>query len=139
MTTRARGELEAQAAAAVAAMRQLVREQGVTPDRAVAAAIDALPVAAFVADDEGHYVAVNEAATVLTGYKAADLRRMSVWELTPEVLESEAPILWKAFLATGEQRGDYRIVTKDGRSLAADYAARANVLPGLHLSLLRAR
>ena len=46
-------------------------------------AVDALSVAALVADTHGRYVAVNHAAATLTGYSASELTPLSVWQLTP--------------------------------------------------------
>jgi len=100
--------------------------------------IDTLPVAAFVADTHGRYVAVNNAAAALTGYSASELTRLSVWQLTPNANEREAEVLWRAFLSRGEQHGEYQLLTKDKRVIVAEYAACTDVMPGLHLSLLRA-
>lgn len=111
------------------------------PTRAAAKAtltrlIDALPVAALVADDHGHYLIANRAACELTGYRNAELRRLSVWDMTPGANQHDAEVLWRAFLQQRKQSGDYQLVTKAGHVLKADYAARADVLPGFHLSLL---
>jgi len=100
--------------------------------------IDTLSVAALAADTHGRYVAVNNAAAALTGYAASELTRLSVWQLTPNANEHEAEVLWRAFLSRGEQHGEYQLVTKDKRVIVAEYAARTDVMPGLHLSLLRA-
>ncbi len=99
--------------------------------------IDSLSVAALVADTHGRYVAVNDAASALTGYSISELAGLSVWQLTPNVNEHEAEVLWRAFLSRGEQHGDYSLVTKDHRVIIAEYAARTDVLPGLHVSLLQ--
>jgi PAS domain S-box-containing protein len=99
--------------------------------------IDRLPVAALVADMHGQYVAANNAAAALTGYTVSELARLSVWQLTPNANEHEAETLWRAFLLRHEQHGEYPIVTRHNRVVVAEYAASTNVLPGLHLSLLR--
>jgi PAS domain S-box-containing protein len=100
--------------------------------------IDRFPfTAALVANTQGAYVAANRAASELTGYDQHELLTLSVWDLTPTVSEAEADILWRAFLQQREQSGVYTLVTKDGRTVEAAYAARAHVLPGLHLSLLK--
>jgi len=99
--------------------------------------IEALPVAALVADDDGRYVLTNPLASKLTGYSADELRRLSVWDLTPSKNDREAETLWRAFRQQRAQSGDYQLLTKAGRVVTAAYAARAHVLRGLHVSLLR--
>ena len=100
--------------------------------------IDQLPLAALVANDAGLYVETNKAASALTGYPAAELNRLSVWHLTPLPNAREGEVLWRAFLQQGAQSGTYSLLTKDGRIITTTYAAQAHVLPGLHVSLLRA-
>jgi PAS domain S-box-containing protein len=127
-----------------ASLRELLRglaeaarrhEPGVQELRRV---IDTLSVAAFVADTHGRYVAVNNAAAALTGYTVFELTRLSVWQLTPNANDHEADVLWRAFLSRGEQHGEYPVLTKDKHVIVVEYAARTDVMPGLHLSLLRA-
>jgi PAS domain S-box-containing protein len=93
--------------------------------------------AALVANTEGRYVAANRAASELTGYGQQELLTLSVWDLTPPAGEHDADVLWRAFLQQREQTGVYTLVTRDGRTVEAPYAARAHVLPGLHLALLK--
>jgi PAS domain S-box-containing protein len=101
--------------------------------------VDALGVSALVADNAGSYILTNADASDLTGYSADELRRISVWQLTADANDHEAETLWRAFLLQGEQRGDYPLLTKNGHIVTAEYAARAHVLPNLHVSLLRRR
>jgi PAS domain S-box-containing protein len=104
----------------------------------LAALISDLPCAAVVADSSGRFVAVNDRAVALTGYSRVEMLRSSVWQITPATDEHDAERLWRAFLVAGTQTGRYSVLTKDRRSIEADYAARAHVLPGLYLSLLEA-
>ena len=99
--------------------------------------IDPLLFAALVANNEGRYVLANGAASELTGYSQRELLKLSAWDLTPSGLEHDAETLWRAFLQQREQTGVYTLLTKDGRSVKAAYAARAHVLRGLHLALLK--
>ena len=101
------------------------------------AIIQTLPFAALVADDAGHFVSVNLEAAAVSGYTVPQLLRLSVWELTPMHLDGDAEHLWRLFIRYGAQSGDYTIRTKSGELVALKYAARTNILPGLHLSLLR--
>ena len=104
--------------------------------RSLKESIDAVPLAVLVSDDSGAYVMANAAASTLTGYSEAELRKLSVWHLTPDIHEHEAETLWRAFRQQREQFGTYRLLLKDGRTTVASYAARANVAPGLHVSVL---
>ena len=103
---------------------------------ALGALIDALPLAALVAEDHGHYVLANVRATRLTGYSARELRRLSVWDLTPASRLGTGEALWRAFLSREQMAGRYPLRRKNGRIVEARYVAVANVLPGLHVSAL---
>ena len=98
--------------------------------------VDASPLAVLVADDDGKFVMANRAASSLTGYSLSELLKLSVWQITPDVHEREAETLWRAFRQHSEQSGSYRLLLKGGRTAVAEYVARTNVLPGLHVSVL---
>jgi PAS domain S-box-containing protein len=98
--------------------------------------IDGLPFAAFVANDAGVFVMVNRAASSLTGYSSSELLKLSVWHITPDVHEREAETLWRAFRQQSEQTGTYRVLRKNGATVVSHYAAKTNVVPGLHVSIL---
>jgi PAS domain S-box-containing protein len=114
-------------------------ESGEKPLVALGELINEVPFAALVADDHGRYVLANARAAGLTEYSERELRRLSVWDLTPSPAKHDFEVLWRAFIEQGEQRGRYKVVTKTGSIVTADYAARANVLPHLHVSVLRRR
>lgn len=91
----------------------------------------------MVADDEGKYVAVNTAMCAMLGYEREDmLLGMSVWDLTPERYGESGAAMWKGFIAAGEGFGTYQLVRADGSLATFDFIARANVIPGLHVSIL---
>jgi len=104
--------------------------------RSLVEMVDASPLAVLVANDSGSYVMVNGAACTLTGYSPSELRTLSVWQLTPDIHEREAETLWRAFRQQSEQFGTYRLLRKDGRTVVSEYAAKTNVAPGLHVSVL---
>jgi PAS domain S-box-containing protein len=112
---------------------------GDEPLVALRSAIDLLAVAAMVADDAGQYLLTNAPASSLTEYSARELRRLWVWDITPNSNKPEFELVWRAFLQQREQHGEYPLVTKSGRVVTTDYAARANVLPHFHVSVLRLR
>ena len=99
--------------------------------------VDPLPFAAFVANNEGLYVVTNRAASRLVQYSPEELQEMSVWDLTRPQTVQDAEVLWRAFLQQREQTGEYELLLRDGTFARMLYAARAHVLPGLHLSLMK--
>jgi PAS domain S-box-containing protein len=115
---------------------QALARAGEEPLVALRALIDRLSFAALIADDDGAYVLTNAAATRLTGYSTRELSRLWVWDLTSDPNKHHVETLWRAFIQQRGQRGDYTLVTKAGRVVTAEYAARANVLPHLHVSIL---
>ncbi len=91
----------------------------------------------MVADDEATYVAVNRTMCRMLGYEREHvLLGKSVWDLTPEPHAGNGRALWRDFIAAGEGYGTYLLLCRDGSSRAFDYIARANVIPGLHVSIL---
>jgi PAS domain S-box-containing protein len=98
--------------------------------------IEAIPAAAFAADNSSRYVGTNEAARALTGYSAAELLGMTVMDLTPMPKTAAGQKLWEEFIAKGGQRGEYELWTKQGVPVKVRYWAYASVAPGIHLSLL---
>ncbi len=93
-------------------------------------------VALIIADDAGHYLAVNEQAAELTGYDADVLTTLSVADLTPEPQAEVKDELWHQFMASGAQEGVYLVKRRDGAAVPLRYVAFANIAPGLHLSAL---
>lgn len=91
--------------------------------------------AIILVDDTTRCTDVNRAACALTGYSREELLQMGLLELAAAGQESEA--LWPAFLAAGEQSGEDRLCCKDGTTVAVEYRAVANVIPGLHMWVLR--
>lgn len=116
------------------ARRQVL--DGTAPREVLRRLIEAVPFAALIADDSGRYVLANRAASRLTGYSGAELRRLSVWDLTPRDDERDTDVLWRAFLRQRAQTGVYTIRTKPGKIVNAHYVAQAHLLKGLHVSLL---
>ena len=76
--------------------------------------IERSPLAVFVADQEGRIIEVNHSATELTGYDAATLLKMPIWELHSaedrEVVLNE----FRNLAHEGRVEGEYRFRRKDG-------------------------
>jgi PAS domain S-box-containing protein len=93
-------------------------------------AIDEAPVLVFVADDEGHYVAVNRQACETLGYSRRDLLGMTVAEVA---VAPEAPELYETMLREGHLEGTTPIRCSDGRLLTFRYWAKAVKVSGVDL------
>jgi PAS domain S-box-containing protein len=93
-------------------------------------------VSVLAADNSGRYVAANTRATALTGYSHAELLHMSVRDLTPAMRRDTSGEMWRQFIRSGAQSGDYVLERRDGALLDVHYAAYASVAPGVHISML---
>jgi PAS domain S-box-containing protein len=93
-------------------------------------AIDHAPVAVFVADEQGRYVAVNQAACVLLGYSREELLGLQVDDVAQY---GEADEEWSELLRAGARVGTSRLTCKDGTSVEFTYAAGATTVAGMPL------
>jgi PAS domain S-box-containing protein len=93
-------------------------------------------IALVIADDSGRYVAASGATRQLTGYDAAELTGLSVWDLTPLPDTADGQGLWQQFIAAGAHHGHYVLRRRDGRPVDAQYCAVANIAPGWHVSAI---
>jgi PAS domain S-box-containing protein len=91
--------------------------------------------AMVISNDEGRYVDVNPAACEVFGRTHDELVGMRVGAVsgTPE----KAGTAWRSLLEEGAVRGPYEVVRPDGTVRETEFSARANVLPGRHISVLR--
>ena len=96
------------------------------------AALSALDLI-LVANDDGRYVDVNDAAAAVMGLSRQEIVGRRVEEFFPEV-RREA--VWAAFIAAGVHSGICEL-TVGGTMRKFEYRARANFSPGLHLGILR--
>lgn len=94
-------------------------------------ALDAI----LLADDEMHWVEANPAACTLLGYSREELLRLTVLDLTLEQDRDFTQEIWRAFISDGQQKGDYTLLRRDGTTVAVEYRAVANIVPGLHLAI----
>jgi PAS domain S-box-containing protein len=91
--------------------------------------------ALVLADDSGEYLDANPAACDLFGLPRAELVGRSVADFASQEFDFESA--WSAFLDAGSMRGEFELVRPDGDTRVADFAARADIRPGEHLSVLR--
>lgn len=91
--------------------------------------------AMVITNDEGRYVDVNPAACEVFGRMRDELVGMRVGSVsgTPE----QPGQAWRSLLEDGATKGPYEVMRPDGTIRETEFSARANVLPGLHISVLR--
>ena len=88
------------------------------------------------ADDRGRYVDASPAALELLGYSLAELRGLSIWDLTPAAQELDGLQAWQSFINRGSLEGEYELLTKAGRRLMVHFVAVADRASGRHRSVL---
>ena len=93
--------------------------------------------AIVLADDEARYVEANPAACALFGRSREEMLRRRVPELAPPSLRPDAERAWREFRKAGSQKGEFEVARPDGSIRMVEYSAKADVVPGRHLSILR--
>jgi two-component system, cell cycle sensor histidine kinase and response regulator CckA len=88
-----------------------------------------------IADDSGCYVDVNPAACELFGRSRAELVGLAPGDVSESPAEGERS--WRELLTDGSATGRLAVVRPDGEIRETEFAAKANVLPGRHVAVLR--
>ena len=96
-------------------------------------ALDAI----LLANDAGEYVEANAAACALLGCNRDSILQLHVWDLPADASASHTREGWNEFLKEGRMSGGYRLRACDGTMHDVEFRSVANVLPGLHLAILR--
>jgi len=91
-------------------------------------AIEHTPVAVFVADEHGMYVAVNPAACTMLGYERGELVGLHCSDVARDGASDEAR---SELLRNGTHRGTSRLTRKDGTIVEFAYAAAATTVAGM--------
>ena len=102
-----------------------------------AALLESVPDALLVADDAGRCVEANASACALLGRAREVVLGTTVVDLAAVDVRARVATLWSALLRDGALEAELRIVRPDGRDRVVDVTARANVWPGLHVTVLR--
>ncbi|MGE0931908.1 PAS domain-containing protein [Peijinzhouia sedimentorum] len=105
-------------------------------DEKYKAIVDHTSDAIMLADNEGKYVAVNDAATFIFGYSESEFLQMSVDDLLLSHPEIDFSEIWEDFKSKDNSYGNVDLLTKYGKIISVSYKAKTNVLPGLHLSVI---
>jgi PAS domain S-box-containing protein len=105
--------------------------------RSYGAIFDAVLEAVLVADDFGHCVDANRAASILFGYTVEEMtgKHLSDFRAEPDPLGSAAR--WATLLERGELGGEAEIRRKDGTIRTIEHRSVANFVPGAHLISIR--
>ena len=96
-------------------------------------ALDAI----LLANDAGEYVDANAAACALLCCNRDEILQLHVWDLPADDSVSHTREGWAAFLKEGRMSGGYLLRARDGTLRDVEFRSVANVLPGLHLAILR--
>ncbi|HOL41262.1 MAG TPA: PAS domain-containing protein, partial [Methanospirillum sp.] len=72
------------------------------------------PIGIFIADEQGRYTFVNDAACAMTGYSRDELIGMSLFHLISQEDQDFAAAHFTKVKNTGSATGEYRYVTKSG-------------------------
>jgi len=118
----------------------VVREQGFLVDvtamhettSLLRAVWDSTLEAMLVADDDGGYVDANPAACALFGRTRDELLSSNARDIV-----GTSELAWRAFRERGRDSSESTIVRPDGERREVEGTARADVLPGRHLTVLR--
>jgi PAS domain S-box-containing protein len=96
----------------------------------VGEALEHGPVAVFVADDDGRYLAVNAYACELLGYTRAELLELRV----PDVaVDAGAQANYSEMRRTGSRTGQTRLRRKDGSEIEMDFRASQTTVGGMRV------
>ena len=98
-------------------------------------AADAAADIILVADDERRYVDLNQAAADVLGLPREAVIGRSIDDFFSEARAQPVPLAWQRFLTDSEQHGVCKLRNREGAFF--EYRARANFVPGLHVSVLR--
>jgi PAS domain S-box-containing protein len=93
-------------------------------------AIEHGPVAVFVADEVGKYVAVNQAACVMLGYTREELLGLRVADVAQY---TEATEEWGKIRQAGTRVGTSTLTRKDGTAVEYSYVAGETTVAGMPL------
>jgi PAS domain S-box-containing protein len=93
-------------------------------------AVEHGPVAVFVADEHGKYVAVNRAACLMLGYSREELLQLHVADVARY---TEADEEWSEMRRTGTRVGTSKLTRKDGTIVEFNYSAGPTRVAGMPL------
>lgn len=117
--------------------RRRVQEALFHSRRRLQALFDNALDAILLLDDDGRYIDANPAACVMLGRPRDVILTLYPWDVVVPELVDVTRQAWRDFLRNGSGAGDYRLAAGDDTVREVECRAVANVLPGLHLTMLR--
>jgi PAS domain S-box-containing protein len=100
------------------------------------ALFDGVQSAIVLADDSGRYIDANPAACSVLGMSYDRLLTKSILDVAPPGNGPGVKSAWRQFLQDGTQSGDFTVIRPDGTMRLLEYRAKANVRPGIHISIM---
>jgi PAS domain S-box-containing protein len=91
----------------------------------------------LVAGDDRRYLEANPPALELLGLSLAEVRRRRIDDISAPQIRDRIPGMWESFMREGTLRGAFALRRADGSVRNVEVSATANVLPGLHVSIMR--
>ena len=88
-------------------------------------------------DDQGRLVDANPAITALSGYTAGQLTRMTMADVVPGHFLAQYEVYSQQLREQGATRGDAPFVCSDGQVVEVEFQSVADIVPGVHLSVVR--
>ncbi|MBK8397601.1 MAG: PAS domain S-box protein [Leptospiraceae bacterium] len=88
----------------------------------------------LIADDQGNYIAANEASAKLFGYSVEELQKMNVGHLIT-ISHPSASERYAEYMIKGEEIGEFDFVSKDGIPKVVQYQA-IRIKPNFNLSIM---
>jgi PAS domain S-box-containing protein len=101
------------------------------------ALFDQVQNAVLLADDDGRFIDANPAACALFRFPCEKLIGKSIVNFAPPGNRLLVKESWQQFLQTGTHTGEFVLQHGDGTTRTLEYRARADVRPGVHISILR--
>lgn len=93
--------------------------------------------AILIADDRLVLVDANAAACEMLGYPLKEMCGLAVTHFAPPDQREYAQGLWIRLLRQGWLQGEQKLLTHSGGTVEVEFRAAANILPGVHLAILR--
>jgi PAS domain S-box-containing protein len=107
----------------------------VESERRFRAVFDGALDAMLISDDHGRYVEVNRAACALLARSREEILATPLGGLSAPGLDAGS--VWRELRHKGRATGRWRIARPDGTTREVEYALTPDVLPGLHLNVVR--
>lgn len=118
--------------------KRVVEQALLASERRYRALFERAGDAILIADDSGHWVDANKAASQLLGVPRAELIGRSLADFVVDALDGmSVDAAWAALRAVGEMRGEVRLRRQSGEVLEVEYTAVADISEGMHLGVLR--